>query len=154
MEPSDRHRWTNFVTSCTLDQSVDHLCHQGSDLSHCRQLPQLPSSNSYRAYIAVQQLLAVPRQRSGDGATLTTHRLPGRPSTIIAESSTSCAGCGNTLSAGHERREVQQWIGNYLCPTDWGWQYRDESLVPLTTDLPIAPTRVLLIVSCGCKTGW
>ncbi len=27
-----------------LDQSVDHLCHQGSNLSHCRQLSQQPSS--------------------------------------------------------------------------------------------------------------
>ena len=44
MEPSDRHRWTNFVTSCTLDQSVDHLSEQGSNVSRCRQLPQLTSS--------------------------------------------------------------------------------------------------------------
>ena len=29
-------------------------------------------------------------------------------------------GGGNTLCEGHERREVQQWIGNKLCPTDWG----------------------------------
>ena len=86
MEPSAWHRWTNFVTSCALDQSVDHLCHQGSNLSHCRQLPQPPTAtaakfHSYRAYLA-----------------------------------------------------VQQWIGNKLCPTDWGWQYRDGGLVPLTTD--------------------
>ena len=54
---------------------------------------------------------------------------------------------------GHERREVQQWIGNNLCPTDWGWQYRDGSLVQLSTDRPVAPTSVLRIVSCGCKTG-
>ena len=42
-------------------------------------------------------------------------------------------GDGNTLCEGHERRELQQWIGNNLCPTDWGWKYRDESLVPLTS---------------------
>ena len=48
---------------------------------------------------------------------------------------------------------VQQWIVNNLCPADWCWQYRDGSLVPLTTDRPVAPTRVLQIVSCGCKTG-
>ena len=53
---------------------------------------------------------------------------------------------GNTLCEGHNRKEVQQWIGNNVCPTDWGWQYRDESLVPLTTDRPDAPTRVLRIV--------
>ena len=62
-------------------------------------------------------------------------------------------GGGNTLCEGHERRELQQRIGNNLCPNDWGWQYRDESLVPLITDRPVAPTRVLRIVSCGCKTG-
>ena len=61
-------------------------------------------------------------------------------------------GCGNTLCEGHERREGQRWIGNNLCPTDWGWQYRDGSLVPLSTDRPVAPTSVLRIVSCGCKT--
>ena len=55
--------------------------------------------------------------------------------------------CCNTLCEGHVRREVQRWIGNNLCPTD-----RDESLVPLTTDRPVATTRVLRIVSCGCKT--
>ena len=38
MEPSDRHRWKDFVLS------VDHICHQGSNLSHCRQLSQPPSS--------------------------------------------------------------------------------------------------------------
>ena len=29
---------------------------------------------------------------------------------------------------------VEQWIGNNLCPNDCCWQYRDGSLVPLTTD--------------------
>ena len=48
---------------------------------------------------------------------------------------------------------VNQWIGNNLWPNDWRWQYRDGSLVQLTTDRPVAPTRVLRIVSCGCKTG-
>ena len=49
---------------------------------------------------------------------------------------------------------VQQWIGNNLCPTHWGRQYKDGSFVPLTTDRPVAPTRVLRIMSCGCKTGY
>ncbi len=53
----------------------------------------------------------------------------------------------------HAYIAVQQWIGNNLCPTDWGWHYGDGSLVPLTTDRPVAPTRVLRMVSCGCKTG-
>ena len=33
--------------------------------------------------------------------------------------------CGNTLCKGHEGKEGQQWIGNNVCLTDWGWQYRD-----------------------------
>ena len=53
----------------------------------------------------------------------------------------------------HAYLAVQQWIGTNLCPTDWGWQYRDGMLVPLTTDRPVGPTRVLRIVPCGCKTG-
>ena len=48
---------------------------------------------------------------------------------------------------------VQPWIGNNLYPTDWDWQYRDGGLVTLTTYRPVAPTRVLRIVSCGCKTA-
>ena len=97
MEPSERHRWTNFVTSCTLDQSADHLCHQFLNLNHLLPTAAAAKFHSYHAYLA-----------------------------------------------------VQQWVGNNLCPTDWGW---DEILVPLTTDRPIAPTRVLRIVSCCCKTG-
>ena len=37
------------------------------------------------------------------------------------------AACGNTLCEGHESKEVQLWIGNNLCPTDWCWQYREFS---------------------------
>ena len=69
-------------------------------------------------------------------------KLESLPPTVAAE-----------FHSCHAYLAVQQWIGNNLCPTDWGWQYRDGSLVPLTTDRPVAPTRVLQIVSCGCKTG-
>ena len=132
--------------------------------------------HSYHAYIAVQQFLAVPRQRWGDGDTLTTHSqstetvvnrkqwanssaagyltslAPRKTSPSSQRGQRHVPGCGNTLCTGHERIEVQQWIWNKLRSTDWGWQYRDESLVPLTTDRPVAPTRVLRILSCGCKT--
>ena len=50
------------------------------------------------------------------------------------------------------REKRQQWKGNNVCRTDCVWQYRDGSLVPLTPDRPVSPTRVLRIVSCGCKT--
>ena len=50
-----------------------------SSLSSGFKLESLPPTaaaakfHSYRTYIAVQQWLAMPRQRRGDGATLTTH---------------------------------------------------------------------------------
>ena len=50
-----------------------------SSLSSGYKLESLPTTSAaakshyYRAYIAVQQFLVVPRQRRGDGATLTTH---------------------------------------------------------------------------------
>ena len=69
-------------------------------------------------------------------------KLESLPPTVAAE-----------FHSYHAYLAVQQLIGNNLCPTDWGWQYREGSLVQLTTDRPVAPTRVLRIVSCGCKTG-
>ena len=102
MEPSDRHRWTNFVTFCTLDLSVYHLCHQGSNLSHCRQLSQQPSS-----------IHTVPILQCNNGL-----------GTICAQ----LTGVGNRGTG----------VLSHLV---------------LTTDRPVAPTGVLRIVSCGCKTG-
>ena len=77
--------------------------------------------------------------------------LPGRPHLHRREGNGMCPDVATHCVK--DRREVQQWIGNNLCPTDFGSQCRDDSLVPLTTDRPIWPTRVLRIVSCGCKTG-
>ena len=45
---------------------------------------------------------------------------------------------------------VQQWLWNNFCPTDWGWQYWDGSLVPLTTDRPVAPIHVCCE---SCRAG-
>ena len=174
MKPSGRHRWTNVVTSCTVSRSS---LSSGFKLESLPPTAEAAKFNSCRAYIAVQQVLAVPRQRRGDGATLPTHSQS--TATVVNRKqrpTSSAAGCtmsllprntspssqrgqrhvpggGNTLCEGHQIREVQQWIGNNMCPTDWGWIYRDESLVPLTTDRQVTPTSVLRIVSCGCKTG-
>ena len=133
--------------------------------------------HSYRAYIAEQQFLAVTKQRWGVGTTLTIHNqstatvanrkqwptysaagylitlAPRKTSSSSQRVQRHVPGGGNTLCEGHEiREEVQQWIGNNLCPTDWGWQYKDESLITLTADRPVAPKRGLRIVSCGCQT--
>jgi len=48
---------------------------------------------------------------------------------------------------------VQQWQGNEMQPTEWGWQYREGLLVPIETDRPVAPEKVLKMISCGCKVG-
>jgi len=48
---------------------------------------------------------------------------------------------------------VQQWQGNEMPSTEWGWQYRDGLLVPIETDRPVAPDQVLKRTSCGCKAG-
>ena len=34
---------------------------------------------------------------------------------------------------------VQQWMGNTLPPTEWGWRSQDGSLEPVKTDMPVAP---------------
>ncbi|MES9880176.1 MAG: hypothetical protein ABW185_04765 [Sedimenticola sp.] len=50
---------------------------------------------------------------------------------------------------------IQEWLGNVgdLEPTHWGWVRTDSMLTPIMTDMPVAPERVLKIVSCGCKKG-
>src|SRR6218665_614725 len=46
---------------------------------------------------------------------------------------------------------VQEWMGNTLPPTDWGWRSQEGTLEPLETDIAIAPDTLLNMVSCGCK---
>ena len=48
---------------------------------------------------------------------------------------------------------VQQAMGSYLPPTDWGWTKNDGILMPILTENPAAPETLLKIVSCGCKAG-
>jgi len=47
---------------------------------------------------------------------------------------------------------VQEWMGNTLPPTEWGWRLEEETLVPLETDISVAPDTLLNMVSYGCKT--
>ena len=49
--------------------------------------------------------------------------------------------------------QVQQWIGNELEPTDWGWRVYMDTLIPVPTYQPPAPEPLLNLVSCKCKTG-
>ena len=46
---------------------------------------------------------------------------------------------------------VQDWMGNSLSPTEWGWQPLEDTLLPVETDISFAPESLLNMVSCGCK---
>ena len=46
---------------------------------------------------------------------------------------------------------VQEWLGNKLNPTDWGWRAQEGTLIPVETESPVAPDTLLTMVSCGCK---
>ena len=46
--------------------------------------------------------------------------------------------------------QIQQWIGNYLEPTDWGWQLKNDTRVPIKTHLLLAPEDLLKIICCNC----
>ncbi len=38
-------------------------------------------------------------------------------------------------------------------PIEWGWRLQDDVLLPMETDLPVAPDKLMKMVSCGCKIG-
>lgn len=46
---------------------------------------------------------------------------------------------------------VQEWMGNSLSPTEWGWRFQDGTLTPVETDIAVAPDTLLNMVACGCK---
>ena len=45
---------------------------------------------------------------------------------------------------------VQEWMGRFLQPTDWGWKLED-ILTPIDSDRPLAPEILLNMISCECK---
>ena len=46
---------------------------------------------------------------------------------------------------------VQEWMGNLMEPTEWGWRLENNNLTPIETDRPIAPETLLNMVLCCCK---
>ena len=48
---------------------------------------------------------------------------------------------------------IQQWLGKYKDPADWGWHCQGGILVPVTTDIAVAPATLLRMISCGCSSG-
>ena len=47
--------------------------------------------------------------------------------------------------------QVQQWFGRDFPPTGWGWKYHNNSIIPIATDLPAAPQKLMKLISCNCK---
>ena len=47
--------------------------------------------------------------------------------------------------------QIQEWLGNLLSPTDWGWKVADGCCVPILITQPAAPDYLLKYVCCGCK---
>ena len=49
--------------------------------------------------------------------------------------------------------QVQQWLENDINPTTYWRTLSNGSLLPLPTDLPPAPDKLMRIVPCNCKAG-
>lgn len=48
--------------------------------------------------------------------------------------------------------QVQTWLGNNnLKPTEWGWEVRNDHLIPIATSDPPIPKQLLQQISCSCK---
>ena len=50
--------------------------------------------------------------------------------------------------------QINVWKGNTsLEPEEWGWKESDGQLLPVTTDLPPAPSKLIKFFRCDCKSG-
>lgn len=49
--------------------------------------------------------------------------------------------------------QVQQWLGNNLDATNWGWKMKNGHLIPITCIMAPAPEELLNLISCNCKKG-
>ena len=59
-------------------------------------------------------------------------------------------------SAYHSYRayhQVQVWRGQDIPPLSWGWKILNNKMVPIAMKQAPAPSNLLKVVRCGCKTG-
>ena len=47
---------------------------------------------------------------------------------------------------------VQEWLGKRLDPLAWGWKM-EGTLTPVENERPVAPDRLLNLISCSCKAN-
>ena len=38
-------------------------------------------------------------------------------------------------------------------PEEWGWYFKGDQLLPIMTDMDVAPENLLKVVRCNCKTS-
>lgn len=49
--------------------------------------------------------------------------------------------------------QIQAWLSFKLPAEEWGWQYTsNKRLIPKPMTNPTAPSELLLLISCNCKT--
>ena len=50
--------------------------------------------------------------------------------------------------------QILEWKGctNEVIPLDWGWKRCDGKLMPVLTNLPLAPDELLKMIRCNCQT--
>ncbi|XP_052119625.1 uncharacterized protein LOC127748790 [Frankliniella occidentalis] len=62
--------------------------------------------------------------------------------------------CTSDAAAQHCYRvylQVQQWLGNDLDPTAWGWRAENGTLTPIPTTKPAVPPELQSRLSCKCS---
>lgn len=64
-----------------------------------------------------------------------------------------------TQSAAEQHSyQVQQWLGNDLNPTIWGWKLERNRLKPIQTNELLLPENLLKTISCNvtkeCLKSW
>ena len=49
--------------------------------------------------------------------------------------------------------QVQYWIHGNTRPEEWGWTIKNGKMMPVMSDLPPAPDRLLKIIKCNCRVN-
>jgi len=47
--------------------------------------------------------------------------------------------------------QIQEWLGNDLAPSEWGWKLVNGKFLPLLMGKQLGPSYLLKYVHCGCK---
>ena len=79
-----------------------------------------------------------------------TKKSLSKPLVLASLAPTSNAGTQHSFQTYNA---VQEWLEQNKEPTEWGWQWKNGQLVPVCMTQPLAPERILRMVSCNCKTG-